>query len=70
MNICPKTHQNAPFKKFSRRNMPPNPPSKRLASQDATRHATRPAPKNLAPLANPAYAHELLLRKLFEEMHS
>ena len=30
--IFSKTHQIAPFKKNSRRNMPPNPPSKGVAS--------------------------------------
>ena len=30
---------------------------------------TRP-PKKLPPMANPAYAHGLLLRNLFEEMRS
>ena len=40
------------------------------ASQAALRHASGPTPKKLAPLANPAYAHRLLLRNLFEEMRS
>ena len=40
------------------------------ASQAALRHASSPIPKKLAPLANPAYAHGLLLRNLFEEMRS
>ena len=32
MKICSKTHQIAPFKTFFRGSMPPNPPSKRMAT--------------------------------------
>ena len=41
-----------------------NPPSKRIA----TPRVESPPPKKNSwpPLANPAYAHELLLRNLFE----
>ena len=43
----------------------------RHASQDASRHAIRPAPKKVgSSLANPAYAHGLLPRNLFEKMRS
>ena len=68
-------HQNAPNcsiqKKNFRGSMPPNPPSKRLA----TPRIASPHPKKNSwpPLANPACAHELymyaihvLLRNLFE----
>ena len=56
--------QNAPncnIKKNFGGSIPPNPPSKRVASPPP------PQKKNSwPPLANPAYAHELLLRNLFE----
>ena len=57
--------QNAPFPKNFWGSMPPNPPSKRMATQ---RVASPLPPKNSCPppLANPAYAYELLLRNLFE----
>ena len=59
--------QNAPnctIQIFFRGSMPPNPPSKRMATP---RVASPPPKKNSwPPLANPAYAHELLLRNLFE----
>ena len=60
--------QNAPIctiKHFFRGSMPPNPPSKSVATP---RVASPPPPNNSCPppLANPAYAHELLLRNLFE----
>ena len=43
---------------------PRTPPSKRMATP---RVASPPQKKNSwPPLANPAYAHELLLRNLFE----
>ena len=55
--------QNAPLNFFFRGSMPPNPLANawlRLASQ-------APPPNNSwPPLAKPAYAHELLLRNLFE----
>ena len=55
--------QNAPnctIHFFFRRSMPPNPPSKRMATP---RVASPPPQKKILspPLANPAYAHELLL---------
>ena len=62
MKICSKTHQIAPIKKILG-SMPPNPPSKRMTTP-------RVASKSWYPLANPAYAHGLLLRNLFEEMRS
>ena len=45
--------------------MHPNPPSKRLATPRVA--STQ---KSWPPLANPAYAHGLLLKNLFEEVHS
>ena len=61
--------QNAPdctIQKIFRGTMPQNPPppSKRMA----TPRIASPPPKKkiVGPLANPAYAHELLLRNLFE----
>ena len=65
--------QNAPFKIIFSGKHAPDPPSKRLATPRVTatlQHATRPAPQKVGhPLANPAYAHGLLLRNLLEEMH-
>ena len=60
--------QNAPnctIKNFFRGSMLSNPLSKRVAMP---RVASPPPPPNNScpPLANPAYAHELLLRNLFE----
>ena len=60
--------QNAPncaITNFFRGSMPTNPPSKRMATP---RVASPPPQKKNSwpPLANPAYAHELLLRNLFE----
>ena len=58
-------HQIAQFKKKLGGSMPPNPPSKRMATPRVA--IPHPPPKNSwPPLANPAYAHELLLRNLFE----
>ena len=58
--------QNAPnctIQKFFSGSMPPKPPSKRMATP---RVASPSPPKNSGtPLANPACAHELLLRNLF-----
>ena len=65
MKICSKRYQIAPFKKKFRGNMPPNPPSKRMATPSVASPPPPPPPpkKNSWPsLANPAYAHELLLR--------
>ena len=61
MKICSKTHQLAPFKFFLLGSIPRTPPSY------ATR---RKHPKRWPHLANPAYAHALLLKNLFEEMRS
>ena len=61
--------QNAPnctIQKFFGGSMPRTPLAKawlRHASQLSTQ-------KSWPPLANPAYAHALLLKNLFEEMHS
>ena len=68
MKICSKTHQIAQFKNFWGESMPPNPPSKRMATPRVASHPPAPPPKKNSwpPLANPAYAHELLLRNLFE----
>ena len=60
--------QNAPnctIQNFFRESMPPNPPSKRMATP---RFASPPPQKknSCSPLTNPACAHELLLRNLFE----
>ena len=57
--------RNAPFEKNFRGNMPPNPPSKRMATPRVA-SPLPPPKKKWPPLANPAYAHELLLRNLFE----
>ena len=60
--------QNAPFKFFSLSACFRTPQANvwlRHVSQAASQHATHPAP----PLANPAYAHGLQLRNVFEEMH-
>ena len=62
--MCSKTHQIAQLKKFFRGSMPPNPLANawlRHASQ-----APRPQKNSWPPLANPAYAHELLPRNIFE----
>ena len=50
-----------------RGNMPPNPPSKRMATPRVASHPPPPPKKKIVapPLANPAYAHELL-KHLFE----
>ena len=67
MKICSITHQIAQFKKDFRGSMPPNLPSKRMATPRVASPPPPPPPKNSwPPLANPAYAHELLLRNLFE----
>ena len=58
-------YQIAPFQKNFRGSMPPNPPSKRMATPSVA--SPPPQKKNSwPPLSNPAYAHELLLRNLFE----
>ena len=57
---------NCTIQKFFRGSMPPNPPSKRMSTP---RVASPPPKKKIVappPIANPAYAHELLLRMLFE----
>ena len=63
MKICSKTHQIAPLKNIFRGSMPPNPPSKRVAMPRVASH--HPKKNSWPPLANPAYADELL-RNLFE----
>ena len=65
MKICSKTHQIAPFQIFFSENHAPEPPSKHLATPRVA--STQ---KSWPPLANPAYAHGLLLKNLFEEVHS
>ena len=61
--------QNAPnctIQKVFWRKHAPEPPCKRMATP---RVASPPPPKKKSswpPLANPAYAHKLLLRNLFE----
>ena len=65
MKICSKTHQIAPFNFFFFSEACPEPPSKRLATPRVP--STQ---KSWPPLANPAYAHTLLLKNLFEEMRS
>ena len=64
MKICSKTHQIAQLNFFSA-TYASEPPSKRVAMPCV---ASPPPPPNNSwpPLANPAYAHELLLRNLFE----
>ena len=57
--------QNAPFPKIFRGSMPPNP----LANAWLRNASQAPSPQKNScppPLANPAYAYELLLRNLFE----
>ena len=66
MKICSKTHQIAPFKKKFRGRMPPNPPSKRMATRRKPPPPFPPPKNSWPPLANSAYAHELLMKKLFE----
>ena len=67
MKICSKTHQIAQLNFFFRGSMPPNPPSKRMATPRVA--IPHPPKKNSwPPLANPAYAHELLLRNIFENL--
>ena len=59
--------QIAPLKKFWEKHMPPNPPNKRMATPRVTSPPPSPTKKNSwHPLTNSAYAHELLLRNLFE----
>ena len=56
--------QNAVFKKKFSGKHALNPLSKRMATPSVASHP--PKKNNWPPLANPAYAHELLLRNLFE----
>ena len=62
--------QNAPnctIQKFFSGKHAPNSPSKRIATPRVESPPPPPQIKNSwPPLANPAYAHELLLRNLFE----
>ena len=58
---------------FCRGSMPPKPLANawlRHASQAALHMQLAQPPKGWPPLANPEYAHGLLLRNLFEEMRS
>ena len=66
MEICSKTHQIAPFPPKIFWEACPRTPEQTLGY--ATRRKPLPPPKknSLPLLANPAYAHELLLRNLFE----
>ena len=50
--------------------MSPNPLAKGWLRHYATRGGAQPHIKLCPPLANPAYAHGLQLRNLFEEMLS
>ena len=66
MKICSKTHQIATLKFFGGEAYPRTP----LANAWLRNASKAPPPKkkknSWPPLANPAYAHELLLRNLFE----
>ena len=66
MKICSKTHQIAQFKKKFLGSMSPNPHSKRMATPRVASPHPPPKKNSWPPLANPAYAHEQLLRNLFE----
>ena len=71
MKICSKTHS---LKKFPGEVCPRTPLAyawQRHASQGASRHAARPAPKSCPPpLANHTYSHGLQPRNLLEEIRS
>ena len=60
MKICSNTHHS---QNFSGKHAP-KPPSKRMATQRVA--SPLPQKNSCPPLANPAYAYELLLRNLFE----
>ena len=68
MKICSKTHQIAQFKKKFSGKHAPEPPLANAWLRHASQAPTPPPQKKNSwpPLANPAYAHELLLRNLFE----
>ena len=53
-------------KNIFRGSMSPNPPSKRMATPRVAILAPPPKKNSWLPLANPAYVHKLLLKKLFE----
>ena len=65
MKICSKTHQIAQLKKVFSGKHAPEPPSKNAWLRHASQ-APRPQKNSWPPLANPAYAHELLPRNIFE----
>ena len=59
--------QSCTIQKIFRGSMPPNPPSKRMATPRVASHPPPKKNKNIwPPFANPAYAHELLLKNLLE----
>ena len=62
--------QNAPdctIQNFFSEKHAPEPPNKRMATPSVAISPTpNPKKNSCPPLANPAYAHELLLRNLFE----
>ena len=66
MKICSKTHQIAPFKKKNSGKHAPEPPNKRSHASQAPPPPKKKNKNSWPPLANPAYAHELLLRNVFE----
>ena len=71
MKKCSKTHQIAPFqKKLSGKHAPKQTLGYHTRRKPLSGMQLAQPPKKLAPLANPAYAHGLLLRILFEEMRS
>ena len=72
MKIYSKAHH---LKKFSRGIMPPNPPSKCLATPRVANSfaaCNSPSPTKVAPppMTNHTYSHGLRLRNLFEEIRS
>ena len=60
-------HQIAQFPKNISGKHAPEPPSKRMATPRVASPHPQPKKNSWPPLANPAYAHELLLRNLFQE---
>ena len=66
MKYAPKRTKLHNSKKIFRGSMPPNPPSKRMATPRVASPPPQKKKNSWPPLANPAYAHELLLRNLFE----
>ena len=72
MKICSKTHQIALFKKHFLGKHAPKPywqtPSYATRRKPLRGMQLAQTPKDWPPLANPAYAHGLRLKKLFKEM--